>query len=158
VDLRRGAPASIRERRDDAQSNPRGPPARIHQPETASQTPRANRVYKTPPKQRAQVRASKQRNPPDYKTEKSRAYFRAYARKNKHKRNEQRRARRNRHLARKKIGKRELAERFAGLSVVTAANLVKDYTIWRGPNQRIERRTDDVATRWLARKQKKKTP
>ena len=106
-------------------------------------------MLKTTAKQRAAVRKSKQKKPPNYRTEEQRKYFREYARKHKHKRNEQRTARRHRHGEKEKLTKREQVERFAGMSFVTKTWLLQDQTRWSGPNQTRSQRLEIEATRYL---------
>ena len=96
-------------------------------------------MHKTSAKRREEVRRSRQKHPVDQATPEARKYFREYARRNKHKRNEVRRARRHRHGQRNKVPAREAAERFAGMSFVAANWLHADRTRWIGPGSRKSR-------------------
>jgi hypothetical protein len=117
-------------------------------------------MFKTSPERRATVRRSKDKNRKVRTPEQidaDRKYFREYRRRNAHRKNEQRRERRHRHGQKEKVGRAELLERFAGLSVVSAARLQADATRWRGPRWRKEERLEKAADAIL-RKAARETP
>jgi hypothetical protein len=118
-------------------------------------------MFKTTPERRATVRRSKEklnRKKTPEQREAERKYFRERRRRNAHRINEQRRERRHRHGHRLKIAKSELDERFAGLSVVSAARMTNDATTWQGPGARRERELEAQADAILRRAARESTP
>jgi hypothetical protein len=121
-------------------------------------------MFKTTPERRATVRRSKEKlklKKTPQQREAERKYFRERRRRNAHRINEQRRERRHRHGHRLKIAKSELDERFAGLTVVSAARMSADATVWRGPGAKRERELEaqaDAILRKAARESTPKTP
>jgi hypothetical protein len=121
-------------------------------------------MFKTTPERRAIVRRSKakrNREKTPEQREAERKYFRERRRKNAHRLNEQRRARRHRHGQNQKLAVSELEERFAGMSVVSAANMSADATRWQGPGAKKERELEELADailRKAARESRPKKP
>jgi hypothetical protein len=122
-------------------------------------------MFKTTPERRAIVRRSKakrnrEKTPQEREAEREaeRKYYRERRRKNAHRLNEKRRARRHRHGQRQKIAKTELDERFAGMTVVSAARMSADATVWRGPGARRERELEVQADAILRKAARESTP
>lgn len=102
-------------------------------------------MFKTSAARRATVRRSKRRHPPTQNTRQKTDW----SRKNRHRINEQRRAKRHRQARQLRIHRRALDERYAGMRIATQGELARDTTRWRGPGWIAEAKLETVATEIL---------